>query len=189
MGEAFDDYGAEEPTGSGMALPGELLQGEDEPAPEMDGEAKPEPEHKLAREVARPRPAPAAPQRPEPAKRKAPRPQDRLETGAFTGKVGRLAQARRLTGRIVLRRGRELVLEILVSGGELAWTKPVGAAVVARDGGSVPAQARAEGTTADGTYPEGVWLRVVLELSSDAEHPVEVTLTAGGEPLVVAIEG
>jgi len=197
--DAFDaEYAAEEPTGAGMQVPealsGEPLEGE--PAPEDVGESSPEPERQFRRRTPGPVAAPPPPPQPPaaaprmPARTPAPRPEPKPASGAFTGKPREQVQPRRLIGRIVLRRGRELVLEILVGGGELAWKQLGGVAAVARDGRLVPAQIRAEGTTHDGAYPEGVWIRVVLELLSDEEQPlIEVTLSAGGEALTVAIQG
>jgi Ca-activated chloride channel family protein len=150
----------------------------------------PKDELRRSRGPAQPPKKPAAPaarppmlERPEPEQKKADR-----EAGAFTGRPGRY-QGRRLAGRIVYRSGRRLVLEILVGGGSLDWKRPEAAVAIQRDGTSVPAKVEVEGSTRDGTYPQGTWIRVVLELSSDAGDIATVSLDPTGESITVVISG
>jgi hypothetical protein len=82
-----------------------------------------------------------------------------------------------------------VVLEIVVSGGELAWARPIAVEVLLAEGPKIPAKVLADGTTRDGTYPEGLTVRVVLELSMDAESIQSVGLYLGVERIDVVVGG
>ena len=127
---------------------------------------------------------------PEP-KKQAAEPEDKAKAkkDAGAGAAPRQRKGRRLNGRIVYRSGRQVVLEIVVSGGDLAWTLPIAAVALLAEGPEVPAKALADGTTRDGTYAEGLTIRVVLELSMDAESILEVGLYLGIDRIDVAVQG
>jgi Ca-activated chloride channel homolog len=114
--------------------------------------------------AARPSFTPAPKPAPEDLKKRA-EPEEKKDAGAE-----RRRQARRFAGRIVYQKGRQLVLEITVSGGPLVWTRPTAVVAFRGDHEEVPAKVL-DGTTRDGTYGEGLTVRVVLELSEDAEGP------------------
>lgn len=89
-------------------------------------------------------------------------------------------QARTLAARVVLRSGREVVLELEVPRGGLDWA-PGDSAEVDTSAGPCAAAVMADGTTADGALRAGVALRIVLRL--EAELPgarlLRVTLADG----------
>ncbi|HYV48235.1 MAG TPA: VIT domain-containing protein [Myxococcaceae bacterium] len=138
-----------------------------------------------SREVTRPEP--------EELKKRAEEPEDKAKEKKDAGAGGaarrRQRQGRRLVGRIVYRSGRQVVLEIVVSGGPLAWTRPIAAVALLAEGPEIPAKALVDGTTRDGTHPEGVTVRVVLELSMEAGSILEVGLYLGIDRIDVVVQG
>lgn len=132
-------------------------------------------------------PPPAARPSFTPAPKPAPEPKPADKAGEKAKR--RQGPARRLIGRIVYRSGRQVVLEIVVSGGELAWRRPDVAVAFRAGDTEVPAKVLADGTTRDGTYAEGLTVRVVLELSSDAGSIAAVGLYFGAERIDVVVQG
>jgi Ca-activated chloride channel family protein len=180
--DAFDSEFESEPT-TGASLPAL-------PEPVQEEAPAPDAVDRLERAKA-PKKAPArAPAPMAPAPTTLEKPKDAPAHGVAKGgaKADR-AQGKRLAGRIILRRGRELVLEVLIGGGGLSWKLPVSVEVRLRDGSAAPAAVKAEGSTRDGAYPDGVWVRVVVELSFEGGDPAEVWMVVGGEPVVVVVQG
>ncbi|HEY8206249.1 MAG TPA: VIT domain-containing protein [Myxococcaceae bacterium] len=177
---------------TGASLPAGPASGGAPPPPAEDeatryrAPAQPPAKKPAAPPAARAPMAPRFEPKPKPVEqseqKKADLPQDK-------SKGGRRAAGRRYVGRIVHRSGRRVVLEVLVGGGSLDWARPEAAVAIGRDGVPVPAKVEAEGTTRDGTHPQGVWIRVVLELSSDAGDIALVNLDPSGEGLLVVISG
>ncbi|HVE82954.1 MAG TPA: hypothetical protein VND93_08915 [Myxococcales bacterium] len=77
---------------------------------------------------------------------------------------------------------------MLVGPGGLAWVPPTSGIVLGREVRPTPCQVKAEGTTREGQYPEGVWIRVVIELSAEVEHPTQVMLYPAGQTMLVVLE-
>jgi hypothetical protein len=142
------DFDDEDVTGAGVA--GEVLA---EPVTERATATK----QKKSEEVERRRgPSPAKPEAPS------------------TGRRG----ARRLRAVVKLRRGRTLVLEIVVPAGEeLEWRAGTRAQVALSDGATSEAAVDGGKTTRPGRYAAGQAVRLVIELGDDTTAmPIGITV-------------
>jgi Ca-activated chloride channel family protein len=73
-----------------------------------------------------------------------------------------------LRGRIALRRGRQLIVEVFADGADLAWAPNGPASVMFADGDVVIATIATRGTTRKGTVAAGAVARLTLELPEGA---------------------
>lgn len=165
------------------------------PAEDMDDLAmeleSPEPAPELLKRES-PRPASRAPTaRPAPPPAAAPPPPQRAKRRDVAGEAAertRPRQPRRLRGRLLVRSGRELVLEIAVDGNGLHWAPPAEATVQTADGASHIAAVDPARSTRGISAGAGMQLRVTLTLPADvAAAPSRVYLEIGGELVEVVL--
>jgi len=109
-----------------------------------------------------------------------------LADEGFEGIAPSGAGPRMLTARLVLSRGKRLVLEIEVEDDDLDWAPGEEVEVELADGSVVKARADAATTTAAGRQGPGALLRLVLDLEAvPTGSPRSVALTGG---LVLRVE-
>lgn len=93
-----------------------------------------------------------------------------------------------LTGRLLHRQNRELVIEIALDG-PVDWN-PTGAEVVWRDGTRLVASVDARHTTRSGRIAAGLLIRLALRLDRDGPPaaPAAVIVSGGLAPLTVTLQ-
>jgi Ca-activated chloride channel family protein len=107
------------------------------------------------------------------------------------GFEGARDEARRLAGRVVLFKGKELVVEVAVDGGALPWEPPVRVRVAFEDGVEIEVEVDPKRTTAAMSISEGQVIRLALVLAAEAAHgpPRRVRLGDGTSTLVIELAG
>jgi Ca-activated chloride channel family protein len=90
-----------------------------------------------------------------------------------------------LSGRIVLRRGRDLVVEILLD--QLLEWAPSGAHVVWDDGSRRLASIDAAGTTRHGVFHPGQVIRLALRLAKDGPVAPPASIVVGGGQITIVL--
>ena len=94
-------------------------------------------------------------------------------------------EPRRLRGRITLRSGDQLVVEIDVDGADLEWAPGAAVELTWPDGRRAPAALRQ--STRPGTVPAGQTIRLVIELAASEGPPEEIRIEGASGTLIVVI--